>query len=250
VRAIRGVREDVWFYNLRVGRAHAQVEREVHAILSTGAAVLGLSEAIGYRLPDVDGYRLVRDTSTPGRANLAAYVRDDLPVTGIKWIPCRQTWKRPKGPGRHWPREILGFFAAGVQVTVGHAPPRWVDNELVAQREHLRKIISRMAPWRRPSWSEKTRRQRGTARQRPRVAILDANRTALDSGPGPAALARAIKGLVVPGNRIDVAVVRGRVEILAWSRPSSVAGVVLRSDHPHALRVELKIPHKWLTLKE
>lgn len=241
---------EAWFYNARVGRRQSQLDKELRAILSKGPAVLALCEVIGYRLPSVQGYQMIRDTSEPGRANLAAYVRVDLDVTRIRWIDCHETWSKPKGPGRHWPRRILTFFAGEMQLTVVHQPPRWVDNEYPAQKEGLAKLTHLMAPWTRGTWAKKTREQRETARQRPRAAIGDYNRTGEDSGPGPAVLAEQVDGRVVPGGRIDCAVLSGQIEVLEVTRPDRVAGVEFKSDHPHALRLVLEVPREWINPKE
>lgn len=237
----------VWFYNLREGRALDQVTREIRAILTQNPAVLGLCEAVGYRLPELPGYHLIRDTSTPGRANVAAYVHATLPVTRIRWTDCDVTWKRPKHPGVHPARSILTFHAGGVQQTVHHQPPRYVDHEITGQVEGNQRLTTLMAPWTRDTWGRKTPQQRTAARERPRVVIMDANRTGHDGGPGPAVLARAVQGRLVPDHVIDVGVVRGQIKIKGWTRPSRVAGVQLKSDHPHALALDLRVPRKWLT---
>lgn len=242
----RWAKYPVWFYNLRVGRDPHQVNLETLAILSTKPAVLGLCEAVGYRLPDPAGYHLIRDTSRPGRANIAAYVRTDLPLTHVHWTDCDTTWTRPNGGGQHPARSILTLRAAGIQNTVHHQPPRWVDNEIKGQVEGNQKLTHIMAPWTRDTWAKKTPEQRATSRQRPRIVTMDANRTGQDNGPSPAVLARAVQGRLVPLNRIDVAIVAGQAKVNNWSRPSRVAGVQLKSDHPHALQLDIRIHPKWL----
>jgi hypothetical protein len=238
--------QGVWYYNLRVGRDRHQVEREVRAILSTRPALAGFSEAIGYPLPEIAGYWKLRDTSTPGRANVAAYVRIDFPVRGIEWTDCEETWTRPKHGGRHWARSILSFRMARVPAIVGHQPPRFTDNVTAAQLEGIRKMAALMSP--EPRVKKVTKAARKKARQRPRLALADFNRRASEPGPGPRTLARLIGGRVVPRRRIDALVYRGQVRVLWFRRPTKVAGVQLRSDHSNALYVRLWIPRRWLTL--
>lgn len=237
----------VWYYNLEVSRNAEQVARELRAILSIKPAVLGVCEAVGYRLPAFPGYRLVRDISRPGRANVAAYVATAYPIRHIRWTDLEQTWERPKHPGIHPARSVLTMLVAGVQVTVHHQPPRFTNNEIRSQEEGNDALIEIMAPWTRATWNAKTQAQREHGRQRPRLTVEDANRTARDGGPSPAVVARAVKGRVTPETRIDCAITTGQIKVDNWAIVGIVAGVRLQSDHKHALQLDTRVPREWLT---
>lgn len=224
----------VWFYNLGTPTerdagyqsAVRQVSRELAAIASTGAALIAVAEAIGYRLPRLDGHVLVRDTSTPGRANVALYVRRDLLLRRIKWHDQRETWGRTQHPGQHPARSILSCRVNHALVIVDHQPPKGTDNVLASQQESLN-TVARIA--RRP-WN----------RLLACLVLTDANRTPSEpsSVPGPRQLAKRIAGQV-HGDRIDCLVTRGLdVDHLAYVH--RVAGVLLKSDHRHALRGHIR----------
>src|SRR5690349_5574597 len=93
-----------WFYNIGPGRDHDVVTDEILAILATNPPVLAGCEAIGYQLPWVQGYTLIRDRSTRSRANIFAYVRNDLTPGRKRWFDLKETWRRTKHPGLHEPR--------------------------------------------------------------------------------------------------------------------------------------------------
>lgn len=245
----------LWFYNLQVGRKLARVEVEIRAVLATGPAVLMLCEAVGYALPDVAGYRVVRDRSTRSRANIAAYVRDDIPVTRELWHDLRETWSRTQHPGTHEPRSWLELVLGRLQLLVGHQPPKGTDNTSAAQQEGEELVVRRMAPWQRPGWRARNARSRAVAAERPRAAFMDGNNRGA-SGAGPVSMARRISGRVLGRPSIDVAVVRGVDEASAKHvRRVPVAGgrlrvrrwVTFRSDHRKALRVEFSVEPRWLT---
>lgn len=241
---------DIWSYNTGPSRPDRQVADEIRAILSTGPGVLGLNEVVGNRLPDVDGYQLLRDTSSRSRANVAAYVRDDLPVTHVRWDDLHQTWTGPKTGTRHDPRSFLSFHAARIPVTIAHQAPRWTDNEYPAQWEGLDTLTRRLAPWTaKRAWAKKRPKARRVARRRPRLALGDMNRTGRDTGPSPAILAQRIGGRLVEPRRIDTAVVRhatgSQVRLVR-----KVAGIKLGTDHPGALRFTLTVPTRWTRPKE
>lgn len=239
-----------YFYNLRVGRNGAQVARELRAMASTKPLTIELVEALGYDLPKLDGYKLLRDTSTRGRANVAAYARDDYPVKGPWWIQCHETWDRPKGPGRHWPREHMVYTFGRMQRIVGHVPPRYGnDNAYASQRESIVKIADRMAPWRNNEghWRQTSRTGRLYNRLRPRAATCDFNRTKGEIN-GPSMLAHLIGGKA-HGERIDATVVRN-VRVQSIRAVSSVKRVALRSDHGHAMRIAWTVRAPWLPKKK
>ena len=211
--------------------------REVKALLHDKPAVLGLSEAIGWNLPQVPGYRLTRNLGRPGRANIAAYVRTDLkvPQWRIRWHDMRQTWGRTEHDGEHPPRSWLEMYIEGVQVIVGHQPPKFTDNVELSQQEGINLLRTRMSPWTRPTWAGVVGKKHELAR--PRVVLADFNRGPHEDGPGPKALAERIGGEVV-GDRIDAAVVRNGkpVGVCYVGQP---AGVRLGSDHPEAFSFTL-----------
>lgn len=215
------------FYNVEVGRDPAQVEREIRALLRSRPNVLGLCETVGYDLPRVKGYRLVRDRSNESRANIAAYVRDDE-AFGYLWLDMRQTWSRTQHPGQHPPRSILVLLVDDVRLAVCHLPPKFTDNTLKGQWECI-EVLSR-----------------ALARGRVAVGIGDFNRRAVEPGPSPRVLARRLGGVVATKNRIDTAVVRDAVVKKARYVTRVRAGLRwlrLRSDHKHALRLTLHVPN-------
>jgi hypothetical protein len=169
----------VTFYNCRVGRGSRTLAREIEALLTEQPAILGLCETTGYQLPKIAGYKLIRDRSNPSRANVAAYVRKDLPVSGVRWIDLNQTWGRTQATGQHEARSYLLFFAARIRVIVLHQPPRWTDNELPAQWEGIKSLAKAIDPRRFARLRKPRVRKSG---RRPRVAIGDFNRRAFESG--------------------------------------------------------------------
>jgi hypothetical protein len=228
------------FYNLDNNRPNDQMAREVRALL-TGPrpAVLGVCEAVGYNLPGVEGWRVYRDTSTKSRANIAAYVKNNLEVTGVQWHDLAETWSRTEHPGTHEPRSILELRAGPLQVLVHHQPPKGTDNTHDAQQEGIDKLEARMAPWTRDDWSTRPQADKDDARAQPRVVLWDANRKPGEEGPGPTMLAGRIDGVTV-GHRIDGAVIRsGRATSIAY--PERVDGCELCSDHECAFTFKIEV---------
>lgn len=237
------------FYNLRVGRANPQVEDEVRALLGSGPHVLGLCEAIGYTLPGVKGYKLFRDTSTKSRANIAAYVTVDVPAPAdkVQWHDCKQTWTRTQHPGTHEPRSWLEFRLDGVQVLVGHQPPKGTDNVQKSQQEGIDLCAKRLAPWLRDDWDQKTKAEKQDAKDCPRVVLADWNRGPHESGPGPEQLCDRIDGWTA-GSKIDAAVLRGNdAAVKDCYYTDDPQGLELESDHGWgALVVKVKVADRWL----
>lgn len=230
LRSWRRRRWAVWFYNLDNHRPNEVMVREVAAILSTRPAILGFSEAVGYDMPEIDGYRLIRQAGKhvpPGRENIGAYVRDDIEVTDVTWTDQTQTWSRTEGPGTHWPRSILTFRADGILVAVVHQPPLGTDNSAAAQAEGINALLA----------------------LNPDIVIGDMNRKPGSTGPGPTVLARHVGARTV-GDRIDCAVVHrsrliGRVRRVRYPVRAGRRRrhkVRLRSDHGHAFRFTLVRP--------
>jgi hypothetical protein len=208
------------FYNLGPGRSSIAVTHELQGMAVMSPRVIGLCEAIGYPLPDLEGYRLVRDTSRPGRANVAAYVRRDLDYRWHRWHDLTQTWPRTEHPGTHPPRSILELRIGPMQVIVHHQPPRTRHED--SRRGQLEGVIV-LDGLMGPSWWS-------TSRRRPRLLLLDANRRPGVPGPGPDSLALRIGG-TVHGHEIDGAVSRRFTPRRVLYR-LRVPGATLHSDHP------------------
>lgn len=233
-----------WFYNLQVNRSRRTVRRELRAILKDKPAFLALNEAMGYRLPRIRGYVLAHDRSTRSRANVALYVRGDLPLSQVRYIDLEETWGRTQHPGDHEARSYLQCRVAGIQVTVYHAAPRYTDNTMDAQAEGIRSLTKTAASWRRNDWMNRGALARVDSLERPRIVIGDFNRGKNDVGPGPTVLAKAIGGEVATF-RIDTAVTRN-VEVKDFWYYDTVHGVPLKSDHKHALRLTFAVESRWL----
>ena len=92
-----------------------QLPRELSALAKSGPRVIGLAETIGYDLPKLGGYTLIRDTSRPGRANVAAYVEKGHDLRDVTWHDLTQTWSRTEHPGTHPARSWLEFYLDGDQ---------------------------------------------------------------------------------------------------------------------------------------
>jgi len=230
------------FYNLDNNRPNDEMSREVEALLEARPAILAVCEANGYSLPDDPDYRLIRNTSKPGRANLAAYVKQNLEVSDIKWFDCEETWTKtnPGATGQHWPRSILEFRAGRLKVWVAHQPPKGTDNTHNAQLEGIDKLEARMAPWCREDWDDKTDKEKAQAKDQARVILWDANRRHDEDGPGPKTLCNRIDGYH-SGEKIDLACHRGNeVKQGKDARYFDSAGdVQLCSDHGHAFTFTL-----------
>lgn len=225
------------FYNLDNNRAQDQMAKEVKALLADRPAILGLCEALGYDLPAAEDYRLVRDTSTKSRANIAAYVKTNLEFSDKQWHDLKETWSRtnPGATGQHEPRSILEFRAGRLKVWIAHQAPKGTDNTQAAQKEGIDKLTARMAPWTRDDWEDKTQEEKSEAKAQARFVLWDANRKPNEDGPGPFSLSANIDGFIA-GVQIDNAVYRGgEVKAAKDSRYAhTVNGVELCSDHHDA----------------
>ena len=236
--------EHAWFYNLRVGRPMYAVKSELEALAESRPLYISVVEAVGYNLPELDGYRLIRDTSTRSRANVAIYASTAYKVSGIQWHDMTSVWGRTHAPGNHEPRSFLSLRIGLVQVIVAHQPPRYTNNVEDAQQEQIEALAHEMAPWKRKqSWKHRSRTRKIIERLRPRIVNWDANRVSGERGPGPDTLAHAIGGKVI-GWRIDNAVCRHLQADFLYRR--RVSRVTMRSDHPHALRLNLRVGGVWL----
>lgn len=235
----------VKFYNLQVSRDPAQVDREIQALLDSGPEVLGLCEATGYDLPDRGGYAKIRDRSNKSRANVAAYVNKAL-LGKVTWHDLHETWTRTQHPGTHEPRSWIEARVGGVQLLIGHQPPKGTDNTKAAQQEGIDLLVARMAPWKQDDWSDRSEQDKADAKACPRISVADMNRGPNEDGPGPKALRNQIDGWTA-GQQIDSATCRGGD---CWLKSvdyvSDPQGVKLKSDHGDALVLKVSMPSRWL----
>lgn len=228
---------EVLFYNVDNGRQLDQVTKELRALCDVDAplvdrpALLGLCETTGLNMPAIDGFKLVRDTSRQGRANISAYVRKDLFGGNVHWVDLQTTWSNTQKPGTHWPRSYVVFKVGQMQAVVYHAAPKNADTCKKAQQEGIDSITAQMQP---PDPDQ----------PRPRLALADWNRKKDEAGPGPSMLAGNIGGRVA-GAKIDAGVWRGDATLDHVEYPTKVNGVTLKSDHGHAYRAQLHADAKW-----
>lgn len=230
-------RWQVTFYNLRVSRPQLRVREEIHALLLSDPEILAGCEAVGYLLPEIPGYRLLRNRRTASHSNVFAYVSDEIPVTKVRWQVLRKTWRRTQHAGQHEPRVILKFRAGGVRFAVTHAPQVDGANTMPARDEILSALALLACPWRRPLWNLLPAAVRDTEKLRPSVVLWDPN--ALGKS-----LATLVGGRDV-GTAIEGAVSRGQVVASKGELITHASGVELRSDHRHAFRFELWVPRRW-----
>lgn len=225
-------RDHVIAYNVdNYRKDQDRLAREIHAILDTGPLLFFAIECRGNRLPAVRGYdRLLHkhDESlsqmrNAARYNTITYVREGADRTELRWIDLGTTWPRTKGPGTHEPRSFPWLVVEGLQGIGVHQQPKRTATTIDGQAEGIGALARAMG--------------RG-AEDRPAVALGDFNRRKFEPGPGPATLAKRIGGKAL-GNRIDCAVTNTHVVGKA-TYLSKVGGVPLLSDHPHALRLDLK----------
>ena len=223
-------------YNLDNSRNPDQVEKEIRAIGGLGDDVLCFCEAGGYPMPGLTGYVLFRDTSRPGRANLATYCRVEYQIDRDRcaWWDLHETWTRtnPGASGQHPPRSIYELVIGRVQLLNVHQPPKGTDNTHDAQAEGIDKLAGRMTPG------------DPDGQDRPRVAVGDFNRRPDEDGPGPFTLANRIDGYTT-GAKIDCAV-RRKMGAQQVNYPTTAGGVQLKSDHGHMARFILRLDGSWL----
>lgn len=227
------------FYNLDNNRPDEVVARELHAIAATGPTEIALVETIGNTLPRLRGYRLLADTTTRSRANVAVYVAEDFTrLRGPDWHDRRCTWDRTEGPGRHEPRSDLEYRLGRTQRLIAHQPPRAAGH--AARAEGIDVLGDALTPWRR----RKGLRGR-LERARPRLLTWDANARAGEPGPGPDQLARLTGTRVILGRLIDQALGR-RIRVHSARPVGRFGRVRLTSDHGHAIRIRWSVRAWWL----
>ena len=215
------------FYNLAPAgdpqRGPFFVERELRALANLPRRpwrrrrkVIGVSEAIYRRLPQLPGYRLIRSRETRSRENVALYVLDRLKVGRIEWIDHEETWPRPLHPGRHEPRSTLVVEVEDWTVVVSHAPQ--VGRLIALARNEWLNILADLL-------RSKAHRVRGEVH--PVVALTDPNAL------GPA-LVRRVPGTVSGGTAVE-AVHGNGITLTEVHTPGEVNGVPMLSDHKRAL---------------
>jgi hypothetical protein len=211
------------FYNLAPAgdpqRGPAFVARESEAIVNNRPRnglrrhpkVYGVVEAIGRRLPELEHYTMIRDTSTPSRANIALYVRKGLKVGTVRWIDHQREWKRPLHPGMHEPRSTLVVTVEDWTVVVAHAPQ--VGAPMAAARDEWLAIEAHLLAAANRNWP---------------VLLLSDSNALWDE------LLKRNAGTAMGGTPIESAHTRFAVLRRVRVRPS-VGGVPMLSDHKRCL---------------
>jgi hypothetical protein len=197
-------------------RGPLYVKRELNALANVKPhdgdrkrpKVIGTMEAIGRPMPEIAGYRKIRDTRNSSRANLCLYVLDRLDLGETHWIQHRETWPRMNDHTKtHPPRATLVQEVEDWHVALGHAP---VGHGTAAARTEWLTITEDVL--RNPA---------------PVLLLSDPN------GLGEE-LRRRVPSSVAAGTRIEAVHARHAV-IDAAVTPSVVNGVPLLSDHHQAL---------------
>lgn len=239
------------FYNIQEGRPLRRVMLELRILARVlRPKVLCGVEGVGYDLKPIRGYVLIRDRSTPERANVFVYVRANRRIGRVRWHDLHQTWRMVKHPGMHDPRSFLELVVEHVLVLVGHqaqhpaTTPHHDTGE--AQSEGADLVEQVLTPQLRPSWEQKSAEQRLVAEERPMVAILDWN-DSREGGPTAQTVAEAVGG-VVAGRPVDRAVVRNAKVKSARYVGGVLLGQVftrLLSDHREAFVLDLLVARRW-----
>lgn len=237
------------FYNLDNYRGR-ETGPEIRALLEDRPLLLGLCEVHGNRLPDVKGYRIVRDRSNRSRANIVTYVRDDVPLEGIDWLDLVGTWPRtnPGAVGVHEARSYLVLTLGRMPVIIWHQPPKNARDAWTLQWEGVNAVVRLVAPWRRESWNRKRDVvRRRLAKLRPWMVLGDGNRRTGETGPGPDSVASIADGAVY-GPWVDQLTAGGQLEVTGMRKLPRVDGEPLDSDHKGAISYMVEIPTWWLKL--
>lgn len=237
------------FYNLDNYRGRETVD-EIRALLEDRPLLLGVCEVHGNELPRLTGYTLVRDRSTRSRANIAAYVRHDVPLEGIDWLDLHGTWPRtnPGAAGIHEARSYLLLTLGRVPVVIWHQPPKNAHESWRLQWEGVNAVVRVVAPWRVKAWrQDRTRVRRRLTKLRPWLVLGDGNRRKGETGPGPDALADMAGGEVY-GPWVDQLTAGGQVKVTDARKFGRIDGEPLDSDHKGAVSYQVAIPTWWLKL--
>lgn len=244
------------FYNVEESRPASLTHPEIRAQLGHGAIgalglvgggpldALALAEMVGNTCPTVDGYRRIRSLKTPGRSNLACYVRRDV-YARHRWVQQTLTWTRPRHPElpRHPARAILVVtLKDGTLLVVNHFPERPIGprpEELVAARhEYQQDLIRILAPWTSPEFRTRSQAYQRAELQRARIVLGDQNARPRDE------LLRTIAeeaDVRWHGQGVDL-VGRHRAELLGdVVYFHEVAHVEKGSDHGHALSASFRV---------
>lgn len=187
-------------------------------------------EVVGDKLQPQPGYRMVRDTSRPGRANLVAFIREDCDLRRSWWIDHRTTWTRTSGTGTHPARSSMVLGIGSLQLLGAHNVPLGADRSHDGQLEIVHALQLVMAPWKRPRIRDHAPELGVQAmKDRPRVLLWD------DNAPGGTGLGSDYLGPRVPawrhGEHLDNALQRNLV-IQDTEYVTHAGGVQLATDHP------------------
>lgn len=222
----------VIFYNLRVHRDQSQVNREIAAILKTGVAIFGMCEAIGYKLPRIPGYTLIRSNATKPQQNIAAYVKDTLTVNAVNWYDMKLSYPRTEDPGMHEPRTVLVLRIGWTQVIITHLPAGRQAQTEAAKREVWNFITQRI--------NANDAQNDKRAAEIPRLAMFDSN------GIRDAEkVAKATNSRMISRTEIDTGIYK-KSQVHSVDYKSVVSGVVLRSDHRHCLSFKWRVNSEWM----
>lgn len=215
------------FYNLAPAgdpnRGLPFVTRELSAIANNlnhdparrRPKVIGVCEAINRKLPELEGYRLIRSTQSMSRANVALYVRDTLELGETDWVRHEKTWPRMNDHSlTHESRTTLAQEVEDWRVIVGHAP---VGFGAEAAREEWLDILTGLLHV--PG---------------PVVALTDPNRLGDD-------LHHRVPSAVTGGTPIEAVLGRGVVLDMVMT-PGIVNQVPMLSDHRRCLLAQVRLP--------
>lgn len=222
-------------YNMGPDNPHPMAD--VQAFAAAGIPRIYLCETQGKRLDPIKGYDLIRDRSTPGRANLAAYVANgDGGFLRYRYVDTKARWYRRQHPGMHPARAILvvrfiGDDAKPEQDVVVHLPPAGADTHRATQ-ETWDAIIRVAAPWRRMA--------PGTGRYREALRVRRRVLGDLNGSPGSMWVKRARRLLRADqcGHRIDAALVRN------WKRTRADYDTVVPHYDGNGRRLKVKGDHR------
>lgn len=90
-------------------------------------ATLGV-ETVGWGKLPAFGANMIRDTSTPERANLTLWLAKRLTIVSVEWVKSPGVWPRTQHGGMHDPRVFIKAVVKTktlppTRVIGGHAPP-------------------------------------------------------------------------------------------------------------------------------
>lgn len=213
-----------WFVNADNWRGDATAD-ELESIAGHQPHVIAFVEATGNRLPPIEGYRRIADSSTASRRNIVCYVRDDLKVSHIVWTDMRHGWDRTENPGRHEPRSILRCRIGGrTRLFVAHGPDPRAKGPAI--REHTLRLAALVNL--NPLW--------------PTIVLWDSNHQAKQ-------LARLTRTWI-SGHRVDTANLR-RVQdataryLESWPRADMRKTIRFGGDHKYVWRGSITVADRY-----